>query len=757
MVRQGTDPLEAQVMIRENHPLIKDVLDAELSERPLMLKRDPVLHKFGVQAFRPRVMEGKAVKIHPLATIGYNADFDGDKMSAFVPVSPKAVKEAYKMMPSNNLFSPSTGFLMFKPKHESTMGLFKMTEVGRRTAKRFHTPAEAARAVKDGQINMTDLISLDSIEQELEKLSAPVKTTVGRLMVYRALPPDLRDPKLLYDPTYQINDKALKNLLTEVAVKSPGDFGKVSDKLKDLGNEYATGLSISLKDFESDHQSRDPILQAASREEKKIRAQIKDLTKRNDKIVELYVNAGQKIDQLAKARAEASGNKMYDWIRSGARGSWDQFKQMTLAPVLVADSYGKPVPILIGKSYSEGLDIGSYWASMHGARMGTIGRVQGTQAPGKMSKQLVQTTMNQLIVGEDCGTKKGVSLAVDDRDALDRYTASEIKLSDKKEPIPAGTLVTPDLLSRLKNNKIKEIPVRSPLRCQHGKGMCAKCYGLAEGGNLYQEGTNVGILAAQALGEPATQLAMNAFHTGGVVGAKGTSATGMFRRLEQLLNVPKRLPGAATLASVEGKVEKVEADPAGGWSVYVAGQRHYVPASRELSVKKGTSVKAGDSISSGTKNPIDLLKYTNMPTVQRFLTDEIWNVYKNEGPVRKRNVETFVRAMTNLSEVLDAGDHPMLLPGDRVPTSEVHAFNSAVHGTKKHPVQVKHVLQGVNMLPLEMQTDWLARLQSRDLKATVLDAAAEGWRSALHGTHPIPGMAYGKEFGKGTDEEPWMY
>jgi len=250
---------------------------------------------------------------------------------------------------------------------------------------------------------------------------------------------------------------------------------------------------------------------------------------------------------------------------------------------------------------------------------------------------------------------------------------------------------------------------------------------------------------------------MNAFHTGGVVGAKGTSATSMFRRIEQLINVPKKLPNSATLASADGKVEKIETDPAGGWSIYVAGQRHYVPAGKELTVKKGHAVKAGDALSNGPKNPIDLLKHTNMPTVQRYLTDELWNAYKDEGPVRKRNVETFVRAMTNLSEIVDAGDHPDLLVGDHAPSSEVHAFNAAVHGSKKRPVVMKPILQGVNMLPLEMQTDWLARLQSRDLKATVLDAASEGWRSVLHGTHPIPGMAYGKEFGKGTPEEPWLY
>jgi DNA-directed RNA polymerase subunit beta' len=764
LVSQGHAPAEAQKMVKENHPAAVSALEAVAYERPILLKRDPVLHKFGVQAFRPRLTEGKAVQIHPLATIGYNADFDGDKMSAYVPVSPKAVKEAFKMMPSHNLFNPTTGYLMFKPTHESSLGLFKLTEVGRRTGKRFATTADAAHAARKGEISINDLIHIDEVEkglEGLEKIGSLAKTTLGRLMVHRALPEEHQDNRLLVDPDFVLDKKKLDQVLSSVAKNSPGDFGKISDRLKDLGNEFATGISISLKDFESDYSTRDPILHQANDQELRIRSSIKDPVKRNEKIVQLYIDAGQKIDKLTKARAEVSGNRMYDWVRSGARGDWDQFKQMIVAPILVADSAGNPVPIPIGRSYSEGLDIGSYWAAMHGARMGTIGKVQGTQAPGKMAKQLAQATMNQMILDEDCGAKKGVTMPLDDRDLLDRFTASDISLGLKgleKGIIPAGSLVTPDLLSRLKNNKVKDVHVRSPLKCQHGTGMCAKCYGIAENGQLHPQGTNIGIIASHSLGEPAVQLSMNAFHTGGVVGAKGTTAESMFRRLEQLLNMPKKLPGSATLSTAEGKVEKIESNPAGGWDVVVGGDRHYVPANRELAVKRGSSVKPGDALSSGTKNPLELLKTTkNIGAVQRYLTDEIWNVYHDKSPVRKRNIETFVRAVTNLSVVTDSGDHPTLLPGDRTATSSVASFNSQIAGTKKKPVVYEPVLQGINMLPLEMQTDWMARLQSRELKSTILDAAAEGWRSMLHGTHPIPGMAWGREFGLGTKEQPWLY
>jgi len=769
LTQMGHRPLEAQDMVKKNHPAAADALAAVLDERPLLLKRDPVLHKFGVQAFKPKLVEGKAVKIHPLATAGYNADFDGDKMSAFVPVSPKAVKEAYKMLPSNNLFNPSTGFLMSKPTQESMMGLYKMSEFGKKTNKKFSSPAEAARAVKDGDIDMNSIISLDNLDEgdlfkDLVKQAAPLQTTVGRLMLYQSLPEDLRDKRLLTDPAYVMNKGNLYGLLTDVAKKSPGDFGTVSDKFKDIGNEYATGLSIGLDDFVSDASFRDSVLRDAARAESTVRSKNISVQKKKDKIVDIYVGASEKITKETKKRADAQQNRMYDWVRSGARGSWDQFKQMTVAPMLVADSKGEPVPIPIPKSYSEGLDIGSYFASMHGARMGTIGRVQGTQAPGKMSKQLINTTMNQMVVSDDCGTTKGVVLPADSRDVLDRFTTRDVRLGTKggqdKGVIPAGTLVTPDVVNRLKNNKVAKIEVRSPLKCAHGKGLCAKCYGINENGKLHSPGANLGVIAAQALGEPATQLAMNAFHTGGVVGAKGTQATGMFQRLEQLLNVPKTLPGSATLADVEGTVDKVEKDPAGGWRVHVANQSttrsHYVPAARAITVKKGDQVKMGDSLTDGPKNPREMLRRTNMNAVQKYLTDEIWKAYESEGPVKRRNVETFVRSMTNLSEISDPGDHDTLLRGDRTPTSEIVAFNRSLTPGNK-PIQYRPVLQGINMLPLELQTDWIARLQSSRLKGTILDAASEGWKSMLHDTHPIPAMAYGKEFGKGTPEAPWLY
>jgi DNA-directed RNA polymerase beta subunit/DNA-directed RNA polymerase beta' subunit len=1171
LVQNGQKPLEAQDMVKRNHPAAISALEAVISERPILLKRDPVLHKFGVMAFRPRLVEGRAIKIHPLVTGGFNADFDGDKMAGFVPVSSKAVKEAYKMLPSNNLFSPTTGLLMSKPTQESMMGLYKLTEMSGGNSTKFSSPAEAAKAVRDGKITVNDMVSfndLGSLPVGLLKMSAqPIKTTIGRLMVYQSLPENRRDMRILTDPKYQLDKKNLHNLLTDVAKNSPKDFGDVADRFKDLGNEFSTGMSIGLSDFLSDYEDRDRILKDATKKESEIRSRVSNLTKRKNEIVKLYIDAAERIDKVSKVKADNRPNRMNDWVKSGARGSWSQFKQMTVAPILVADSRGNPVPVPIPKSYSEGLDIGSYFASMHGARMGTIGRVQGTQEPGIMSKQLVRTMMNQLIVSEDCGTTRGVMMPIDDQDVLDRFTVEDIKLGSKagtdKGVIPAGSLVTTDLVTRLRNNKINKLEVRSPLKCAHGQGMCSKCYGLGAGSELPALGTNVGVMAAQALGEPATQLSMNcnasgnlvtvriggkrsvltfeqlwdsstshvdedqgvetkipldlevwdhdrftpvyamqrhkphspmvmvrtetghsfitqdthpnwvrgivsscqycgnedpvgfvgnyksgvkttvrcascrksysvdkevyddqqevvaqsknvkgmkigvsfiqpvkwkdpksplppyllgmalaegnvrrlrndtvatpgmkrrhcspygthwkvlgfditqndgeireeiklnldkvgveytepsdkviqindvvlsrkmwslcgigssnkrlpagwesathgwikevlaglldgdgtsstganwsavfyttswslasqvmsmvrticgyatsyvttnkeltrnqcfavsiklpvclpsvkhfkivaiepiktsypevvqvkevmyddwtydlatesraftangvrthnSFHTGGVVGAKGTNATSVFNRLKNLLDVPKILPGSATLSDADGKVDTIDKDPAGGSRVGIGEHSHYVPASREILVKKGDVVKRGDALSSGPKNPREMLERTNINAVQNYLTEEIWNTYKNEVPVRRRNIETYVRAATNLGIVTDPGDHDTVLKGDPIAVSEIAEYNRHLKSGSM-PVKYESTLQRVAMLPQELQTDWLARMQSQALKTTILDAAANGWKSSLHGTHPIPGMAFGAEFGAGTKDAPWLY
>lgn len=766
--RMGYSPLQAQKEIRENTVVAKKALEREAMERPVLLKRDPVLHKYGVQAFKPRITESKTVEIHPLVTGGYNADFDGDTMSAFLPIGKDAVAEAFNMTPSHNLFSPSTGDIAYKPGHESLYGLFKLTEMGEKKRITFNNAAEAARAVKDGKIGINDVIRVRDIRDardmttEMAKVSAaPVETTVGRLALYGALPEPVRKQEMLTDPNFAVTKGSIKQILVEVGNKSKGEYAQTADALKNIGNNFATGRSISLEDFKAETDYRDRVLEAAQKKELALRANRK-LTKaqRDAAIVDLYSKAFSDIEGRAKAKFDKSGNRMYDWIKSGARGDWSQFKQMNLAPGLVVDSQNKVVPVPITKSYSEGLDVGGYWTAMHGARMGTIGRVLGTSEPGALFKKMVTSSMNQMVTGDDCETTKGVAFSSDDENILDRYLAKDVDLGTKagadKGKIPAGTLVTPRVQTRLKNNKVKEVVVRTPLRCAHGEGVCSKCMGKNEDGGDYEIGTNVGVIAAQALGEPTTQMSMDAFHQGGVSGAAGADAVDKFTRIKQLTELTENLPGAATLAVQGGKVEKIEKDPAGGWGVYVKGTRHFVPARQGLMVDEGAEVKKGDALSGGPKDPRQMMKLTGINSVQRYLTDELSGVYGNPSPLHRRNTEVFVRALTNMSVVKDPGSNKDILPGDTKPRSEIEAYNSRL-AKGQAPIVHEPVLKGTNVLPTEMHEDWLARMQATDLKKTLLEGTARGWSTSIHGPHPIPAMAYGKEFGMGTPLEPWFY
>lgn len=766
LVRMGMTPMQAQDEVKRSTDTARRALDVEVRERPVLLKRDPVLHKYGVQAFMPRLTESKTIEIHPLVTGGFNADFDGDAMSAFVPLSTDAVREAFKMVPSNNLFSPSTGDIAFKPKHEALLGLYNISRIGSKKQVSFDSAADAARAVKEGRITKTDSIRIKNMDgvDDMTKTGAerkPVDTTVGRLLLYSSLPVESRNNRLLSDPDYVLDSKRLPELLRTVAKNNKSDYARVADQLKDMGNFYATGSSVGLDDFTADKGNRDKVLLAARAKEEVIRKD-KRLNKdqRNAAVIALYSKAFNSIDDTAKAKFDKKGGRLWDWVKSGARGDWSQFKQMNLAPGLVIDCQNKVVPVPITKSYSEGLDVGGYWTAMHGARMGTIGRVLGTEKPGALFKGMARSSMNQLVVSDDCGTPKGVAMDVDDINTVDRYTAKEVYLGTKggkeKGVVSAGTLVTPELLSRLKNNKIKEVVVRTPLKCSHGDGVCSMCMGLNEDGLPFDKGTNVGIIASHALGEPLTQMAMSSFHTGGVVGGSGSKAVDKFSRVEQLTKLPATLPGSATLARHEGAVERIETDTTGGWNVYVGGEKHYVPGRLSLEVEVGSPVKKGDSLSSGPKNPKELLPLAGVGAVQRYLTDEIEKVYGNPSPLHQRNTELFVRAVTNLSIVRDPGSNKEVMSGDYKSRSEVEAYNSKLRKGQA-PIVHEPVLRGYDMLPLDMHEDWLARMQATRLRDTLLDGVAKGWRTEIHSTHPIPSMAMGAEFGRGTPEAPWLY
>jgi DNA-directed RNA polymerase subunit beta' len=727
----GMSPLEAQKVIQENRDVAIKALKKVVEERPVAVKRDPVLHKFGIQGAKPKIIEGKAIKIHPLVTSGFGADFDGDTMTAFVPISKEAVQEVRDMMPSNILYSPATFKAAYTPIQEMRLGLFGLSETGKTTKRKFNNLAEAEKSVNDGKLGVTDVATING-----------VKTTVGRLRLNNALPVPMQGGKILTDLDYRFTKKEQESAFNDALKHDPKMYPVVIDKLKDLGNEHAftSGFSIGLEDLKTHSDIRDPALQMAARKTKNLDLNDPEHAK---KFVKTYEDALMKIESGVKEKAKGVNTNL-DRLEVAAGIKGNAYRQLTAAPVLFTDAGGKVVTSPVTKSYSEGLSVADYWSSMSGGRRGIIQKGQSTAEPGYLSKLMMNATMNKLILDDDCGTTNGISLSTDEPDAIGRYTQAPIKLSDGRT-IPAGTVMTPNLMSEVRNSKVSKVIVRSPLKCTHAKGICPKCYGLNEKGQLHDQGTNIGVLAAQSIGERGVQLTLRAFHSGGVHDPSAPTVIQGIDRAKELLNLPETLKGSATLASTNGLVNAIEKDPAGGWNVKIENKRHYVPADRELRVKPGDRVKKGLPITSGSINPHEMLPLTGISPVQNYLADELHRLYAPEG-IRRRNTEVVVKAMSDITRVMDPGDHPDFIRGDYASTSMIQNLNKTqLKG--QNPIRHEPVLKGVKQIPQDVMEDWLARLNHERLKTTVIEAAQRGWKSNIHGEHPIPGIVYGAEFG----------
>jgi DNA-directed RNA polymerase subunit beta' len=749
----GIPPLRSLDEIKDRTPYARAALEHVMNERPVLLKRDPVLHKFSVMAFKPVLHPGKAIKIHPLVTGGFNADFDGDTMSAFVPVTHEAVEEAKKMYPSGSLFSPTTGLLMNRLSSESLLGTYMMSDWGKQTSHVFKTPADAAKAAADGKIGITEVVQIGTM-----------KTTMGRYMLANSFPEEFKlgdkpvRQSLLSDKNFVFDKKTLEKTLTALARSDKYAFAKTVGKMQNLGTEYvySTGFSIGLSDLAPVIQLRDKILKGADHKVYAMRQGAGSRADKDKAAIQIYDKATLDMEIEAKKHFGGVKNNIYKMVQSGARGNWDQFKQMTVAPMLVRNAKGEIVPVPIKTSYAEGLDTADYWTALHGGREGIIQKVIGTSKPGAFSKIVMSSTIDMLISGHDCGTQHGTLMESEDPQIIGRYLAQPVKI--KNEVIKAGSSVTSELVTRLMNNRVGKVVVRSPLRCDMPHGICQVCFGLNEHGHPPSIGTNIGAIAGQAIGEPATQLALKAFHTGGVVGSKTTRRTDAFTRINQLLAMPKIMPNASVLARTAGPISRMDPDPAGGWSVYVGQEKHYVPSTRELitGLKVGSTVKKGQAISDGDIHPVDLLKLTNINAVQEYLTDELFSAYKPVGPVRRNNLEVVVKAITNLARVDDPGDHPDFARGDMTSASKLVTLNRTVLKGRK-PIVFQPVLKPIAQLPLEISEDWMARMNYRHLQDTLIEGAQKGWHTLVHQPHPIPGLAMGTEFGKGTKQEPWLY
>lgn len=737
---RAKSPGEARMMIKKNHPAAKQALERVITQRPVIMKRDPALHMFSALAFKPKLVQGKSIKLHPLVCGGFNADFDGDTMAMYVPVTEGAAEEALeKMLPSKNLFSPTSGGLMLTPSQDAVLGIYQATKWGKKKSGVYEED-QALRLLKNGKLKSYDVITVKGRKKP---------TTAGRLLINSTLPASVKnDEELLYDPKFRMAKGGMKRFATKVARSDPDEFSAMIDGWKELGFNlsYKNGSSFSLNDFHDGRTIRDNVLKKYKREEEAIRKSSLSRKKKDEKIIALYQKAGDELGQVGKAAYKQKDNRMWEWAESGARGNWGQFGQLVMGPMLVQDPSKKFVPVPLTTSFGEGLPVSQYWASLHGARKGTLDRAAGTRDPGALTKELINTVIGVSITDKDCGTNKGAFLSATAKDIEGRYLAQDVPLKGG-DKLSKGTLLSSVLVARLKNSGPQKVLVRSPLHCQKANGICATCYGLNERGGLYRTGTNVGVIAGHALGEPVTQMQMRTFHTGG---AGNDGLTDYFQQAKDLYKVPEKLRGSATLAEVTGKVEKIETDALGGKKVTISGKLHTVPHTTPLlsKIRVGAQVRKAEALSEGRKNPHDILKITNsMNAVRNHLTTELDSLYvETTGNERRRNIETVIRAMTDVAEVTESAPHENLLRGQMASLSELEAKNRQLKVSGQPLISFKPVLKPMDKVPLSGQEDWMARLNFQRLKDTLIEGGAQNWKSDING-HPIPGIAHGAAFG----------
>lgn len=598
-----------------------------------------------------------------------------------------------------------------------------------------------------------------------------MEVTAGQAIINAMLPKELRDYKRVLDK------KAIQKLSTELAIKYPNQYADVVFKLKKIGAKvaYIDGASFDVKDFESPVDKR-----VLDQEEKSLAK----TTITPDKLNEIYKKFSalqQDIEKKTVERGIQQGNSMARQVVSGARGNNSNLASLISSPVMYADHAGRPIPIVIKHSFSEGLDPVEYFGSTYGTRSGVIATKFATPEGGFFNKQVGYVTGNLIITEVDCGTSNGIKTELTDSNNVGRVLATGVA------SFLRNTVLTTNLIGDLTKKGYTNIMIRSPLTCEADNGVCQKCFGYNEKGDFPPLGENVGINSSAALTEPFTQGAMQEKHSGGVIGQKKRG----FELIQQLLKIPKVFPGGAIVTEVAGKVTKIEKAPQGGNFVTVAATRHYLPADREVIVKVGDEVEQGMPLSGGIVNPADVTRLRGVGEGRKFLSDTLRQAFKEDGKdMNKVHMEVLSRAMVNHVQVGDNTEAEDLLPGDVISLARAQKsyrpINAALLATKKAAGMYLakpylHYSMGTKLTPKMIddlvsigianvevsstespfspvmvrledvpgyKTNWIERLYSERLKSKIMEATHRGEKANLHGPDFTPAFIHGVEFGK---------
>ncbi|MBL7150422.1 DNA-directed RNA polymerase subunit beta' [Candidatus Microgenomates bacterium] len=720
-VRSAKNTLDRQA------PEIFDILEEITSKHPVLLNRAPTLHKLGIQAFYPILVEGEAIRVHPCICTGFNADFDGDQMAVHLPLSKKAKEEAETLMlPEYNLLKPSDGSPITVPNKEMAFGLYYLTSIKEAQNDRkvenliFSNPQEAILAHQTEEVKLREEIKV-RIDGKI------IKTSVGRVLFNEAL------PKSLGFINESINARKIKELMKRaLEICSREEIRNFIDDLKDLGFEAATisGLSVSVSDCKMISQ-KDKIIEKTNKKVKKIEKSFKKGLLTEIEKSRLFNNAWMEAtEEIADKTWESfeKENPVKVIVDSGGtRASRDQIKQLSAMRGLVVDPLGNIVELPTKSNFREGLSIFEYVTSTRGSRKGLTDSALKTANAGYLTRRLIDVGHDVIVREEDCGTKKGREVSVSS--ALGRFLAKETEGFKKNEIINEKTIEI------FKKKKVKKVFVRSPLTCEARHGICVHCYGWDfSTRKIVRIGTPVGIIAAQSIGEPGTQLTLRVKHTGGIVGLDVTQG---LPRVEELFEarVPKII---SPIAEISGKAKVVKTEEKCKVEIKTVGvepkeeREYFIPLTGNLRIKNGDLVSAGEQLASGGLNIEEVLRIRGLRGVQDYLIREIQKVYESQGiPINDKHFEVIVKKMSEKMKVVSAGD-TSFLPRELINRVHFKAENEKIKKKNGKEAKAKTVILGITKTSL--QTDsWLSAASFQNTTSILSMAAIESKEDKLLG------------------------
>ena len=805
----------ARRLIERNKPEVYEVLEEVIKERPVLLNRAPTLHRLGIQAFEPILIEGSAIQLHPLVTTAFNADFDGDQMAVHVPLSEKAVKEARSLMlSSKNLLKPADGEPIISPSKDMVLGVYYLTmddnRAHRGDGRNFADMDEVELAYALGQVELHTDVNIRVktwFNEKHDRLPTPqetfIKTTVGRVLFNRILPSDVQFDNRVLDKT------GVKNLIADVYdLCGETVTTEVADHIKDIGFQYAmrSGTTIAVADI-SVPEEKTKILDEAYKEVDKLNYYVQygfstDL-ERNEKVINLWQETTKKVGEAVKNHMDPNGNLAVMASSGATKGGFGPISQLAGMRGLMADPAGRIIRLPITSNFREGLTALEYFISTHGARKGLADTALRTADAGYLTRRLVDIAQDIIINEVDCGTEDGIWIRKEDDVAGQKMSERlfgrtvQGRIIDPKTGeilVERGALLDHEAIRKVTQAKIDKVFVRSPMTCSLIHGICATCYGMDLGrGKLVELGSAVGVVAAQSIGEPGTQLTLRTFHMGGVA-VSGDITTGL-PRVEELFEARREPKGEAVITGIEGYATIFQGERAGDqrmirvehaemvadeyeipeeWTIKVKAQEkvsvgdtlaelgegkmntqhaglirvegrkvsvayeqketedYEIPSTSRIIIRDGEKVEAGQALTEGSINPHTILRIKGRDAAQMYIMTEVQKVYRAQGQnINDKHFEVIIRKMVGKVQVLRPGDSKYL-PQDMVDRLELKAVNERLVAEGKQPARFVEILLGVTKASLSTDS-WLSASSFQHTIKVLAGAAIASTEDPLFG------------------------